>query len=115
MGYVDYLNKLADLRVKFIANKHRLTKTDDPKQQSKIKAEQEALQRQWSTVLDSYKQAMDQKDEAAELEDNKDASVRFAYVVFRSMNAMDYVLDAYKIGTCKRWCIMSCGCCCKEK
>jgi hypothetical protein len=115
MGYVDYLNKLADLRVKFIANKHRLMKTEDMKLQGTIELEQEALQRQWSTVLDSYKEAMRQKDEAAELEDNTDASVRFAYVVFRSMNAMEHVLDAYKIGTCKRWCIMSCGCCCKAK
>lgn len=115
MGYVDYLNKLADLRVQFIANKHRLTKTDDMKLQGTIEAKQEALQRQWSTVLDSYKEAMRQRDEAVELEDNKDASVRFAYVVFRSMNAMEHVLDAYKIGTCKRWCIMSCGCCCRAK
>lgn len=40
MGYVDYLNKLADLRVKFIANKHRLGKTDDEKVQMTIEAEQ---------------------------------------------------------------------------
>merc|ERR1712166_1558967 len=108
MGYVDYLKKLADLRVKFIANKHRLAKTEDMKLQGTIANEQEALQRQWSTVLDSYKEALRQTEEAAELEDNKDASVRFAYVVFRSMHAMEHVLDAYKIGTCKRWCIMSC-------
>lgn len=45
MGYVDYLNKLADLRVKFIANKHRRTKTDDMKLQGTIELEQEVLQR----------------------------------------------------------------------
>jgi len=43
MGYVDYLNKLADLRVKFIANKHRLAKTEDMKLQGTIANEQEAL------------------------------------------------------------------------
>lgn len=114
MGYVDYLNKLADLRVKFIANKHRLTKADG-KLHDTLAADQEALQRQWSTVLDSYKEAMRQRGDAAALPGNKDASVRFAYVVFRSMNAMEHVLAAYKIGPCKRWCIMSCGCCCRAQ
>ena len=58
---------------------------------------------------------MREKEEQRELEDNKEASVRFAYVVFRSMNAMNHVLEAYKIGRCQRCCIMSCGCCCRAK
>lgn len=65
MGYVEYLNKLADLRVKFIANKHRLAKVDEKLQDTpegdkirkQVSKDQEALQRQWSTVLDSYKAA----------------------------------------------------------
>lgn len=49
------------------------------------------------------------------MEDSKETTVRFAYVVFRSMDAMDHVFRAYKIGACKRCCIMKCGCCCKQK
>jgi len=134
MGYVEYLNKLADLRVKFIANKHRLAKADEKfrdtpegdKIRKQVSKDQEALQRQWSTVLDSYKAAHElccnmkskdggEGDDAAARPGNKDASVRFAYVVFRSMNAMEHVLAAYNVGTCKRWCTMSCGCCCRAK
>ena len=39
MGYVEYLNKLADLRAKFIVNQHKLAKTDDMKRQGEIELE----------------------------------------------------------------------------
>lgn len=100
MGYVEYLNKLADLRAKYIVNQHKRAKTEDEKLQGQVELEQGRLKEKWSTVLDQYKDAMREKEERHELEDNKEASVRFAYVAFRSMKAMDLVLEAYKIGRC---------------
>jgi hypothetical protein len=42
-------------------------------------------------------------------------NLKFAYIVFRSMDAQQKVLDAYNINSCSRRCTMCCGCCCKEK
>jgi hypothetical protein len=52
MGYVEYLNKLADLRTKYIVNQHKLAKTHDMKQEGQIEMEQAMLQEKWKVVLD---------------------------------------------------------------
>jgi hypothetical protein len=38
---------------------------------------------------------------------NDEQRVKFAYIVFRSIDAVKLVEEAYKIGTCKRWLTMS--------
>ena len=45
----------------------------------------------------------------------KETDVRFAYIVFRSMDAIEPLKRAYNYSACKVCCIMSCGCCCQEK
>ena len=42
-------------------------------------------------------------------------NLKFAYVTFRNMDSAELVMNAYKVGVCKRKCTMCCGCCCKEQ
>ena len=50
------------------------------------------------------------KDFEEKTEENKNAQgLKFAYVVFRSMDSLDYVHNAYKkVGSCRRCCVMCC-------
>jgi len=72
------------------------------------------LKEKFRKVAEEFKEECPINKEAAELhEDSKETSVRFAYVVFRSMEAMNHVENAYKVGACKRFWTMKCGCCCR--
>lgn len=36
-----------------------------------------------------------------------------AYIIFRSMEGKERLINAYKMGACKRWCLTNC--CCQGK
>ena len=50
-------------------------------------------------------------------EDEKDKkSVKFAYITFRQMDALDHIRNAYRVGKCERKCTMWFGdICCSAK
>ena len=118
MFEIGFLNELSVIRQQFLTNNSQIEKFESKMEDAaaeKLKTKNDQLQKKWSTVLDKMIAEKEAKKEKADLEDSTQTTVRFAYIVFRSMDAMDHVFNAYKVGRCKRCCIMRCGCCCKEK
>jgi hypothetical protein len=113
MVQTQYLEQLSNIRQAFITNKIRLERTKKESDKQKIEAQQLKHQEKFKKVYEKM------KIEMAGREQNKDEKgIRFAYVVFRSMDAYDIVLNAYKeVGSCNRCCAMSCfgSCCCSAR
>jgi len=83
----------------------------------KLEADNDKLKDKWSDVLTKYTEAKEMKLQDAESETTKSKirTVRFSYIVFRSMDGLEHVLDAYKVGCCDRFFTMNLGCCCPER
>lgn len=41
--------------------------------------------------------------------------MKYAFVTFRNMDAKNHVKKAYRVGWCRRKCVICCGCCCPKK
>jgi hypothetical protein len=78
-------------------------------EQAKVEKKNEDLKKKWAKVLTKLNQEKEAKKESGNMEDSTETTVRFAYIVFRSMDALDHVFNAYKVGSCRRCCIMKCG------
>jgi len=52
--------------------------------------------------------------ELKKLKDKKQGQCVETYIQFQSMNGKQKFLDSFKIGSCRRDCIMKCGCCGKR-
>lgn len=71
------------------------------------------LKQEFEEQAELYKNELGKQDEKMDM---SEASMRFAYIVFRSMDAIDALQSEYSQGACKRFCITKCFClCCPAK
>lgn len=129
MTDMNYLMQLSDLQN--IQTRNQIRKAmmkgessaccgDDPI--TKIDKEEYKLNYQFEKIRDLYLEDIkrdkktDFTPEEREKELETDPEVRYAYVTFRSMDAVDLVKSSYRrYGACQRFCIMRCHpACCKD-
>lgn len=111
MGELEHLNTLCDLRTEFNVNNIRIKRCKNEIDKAKLEIEQEVLKQKFNEEMGHYKQC-----KAGEIhQDKEEGSIRFAYIVFRSMEGVNYIDDAYRIGKCRRCCILKCSCCYDKK
>ena len=115
MKETEYLSGLADIRTEFITNKVRLQHAKEQKDIDKINEEQGMLQTKFKFKYEEYMEVFPKDRKAIEIADNE-TSLRFAYVTFRQMDALDHIRNAYTVGKCDYFWTMRCGqFCCADK
>ena len=124
MNEVMYLQNLTTIRNNFVKTKIKIERSNDEVAIDKMKAEQEVLIDQFAQEKAKYFEKFPAKmiGDEGEIEKqmkSEDPDVRYAYIVFRSMDALNLAIGAYNLGSCgscKKCCILSCfgDCCCSQ-
>jgi hypothetical protein len=70
-------------------------------------------EKKFTEKLINYKKKIEGHDEK-ELGDGE-PEVKYAFITFRNMDAVNLVKRAYKIGKCRRKCALCCSCCCPKR
>lgn len=129
MTDMNYLMKMADLQNKQTRNQIRVSmlpadsssmcggdkKTEYEKEEALLNYEFEKVRDLYlEDIKQEKKTDFNEEERVAELQTDPD--VRYAYITFRSMDAVDLVKSSYKrYGPCQRFCIMRCHeSCCRE-
>mmetsp|Transcript_11586 Transcript_11586/g.17526 ORF Transcript_11586/g.17526 Transcript_11586/m.17526 type:complete len:308 (+) Transcript_11586:1666-2589(+) len=116
MNEVMYLQNMTTLRNEFLKVSIKISRSKNDLQKEKLALEQQKyrdlFEQEKERYFDKFPRGGNDQEKAED--DSGDPEVRYAYVVFRNMDATEMALKAYTIGTCKRKCIMSCfgNCCC---
>lgn len=88
-------------------SQHRLASTVQADSKVKYQDSIEDTEKRYQKLKQAYKARQDRKQE--NLADN---SIKYAYVVFRSMGAMEKVRNEYNLGLTYRYFYMYFCCCC---
>ena len=119
MDKTEFLNNLTKIRDQYKKNKIMqkiLEKKGklESKEFKKCDKENEKLKEKFTKVYLKMKKEFPEGVEAKNFKDGQ--NLKFAYITFRNMDAVELVQNAYDVDCCKRRCTMCCGqCCCKDK
>jgi hypothetical protein len=119
MDKTEFLNDLTKIRDQYKKNKIMqkiLEKKGklESKEFKKCDKENEKLKDKFTKVYLKMKKEFPEGVEAKNFKDGQ--NLKFAYITFRSMDAVELVQNAYDVDCCKRRCTICCGpYCCKDK
>ena len=116
MAEIEPLTKMTELRNKYLLAKNlKEPKCKTSKQLEKVQKEIAKLEMKFDKKVEDLKQ-IKYNLENGEIEDfdREDPNVRFAYIVFRSMDAIKHLENAYNKSASSKFFTRICKCLCKK-